>query len=64
MKYNLERLNKNLKKYSSLYSYKYIDLSFIDIKDKRYKINSNKYCNKTYTLYEYCILLQKYKYIK
>ena len=24
----------------------------------------NKYCTDTYTLYEYCILLQKHKYIR
>ena len=62
----LEQADEELYKHTSN-NYKYIDLSFINtdiLKDKRYKILGSKYCNNKYTLYEYCILSQKYKYIR
>ena len=43
---------------------KYVDLSFINIKDKLYKISEEDYKDKYYTLYEYCILTQRYDFIK
>ena len=43
---------------------KYIDLSFINIKDKLYKILKDNSEDKYYTLYEYCIILKIYPYIK
>ena len=43
---------------------KYIDLSFINIKDKLYKILKDNSEDKYYTLYEYCILTQRYDSIK
>ena len=57
----LERLNKEMRKYT--YDCKTLDFSFIDTKEKNYEIIENK-DNKKYALYEYCILLKKYKYIK
>ena len=53
-------MNKELRKYS--YDCEYLQLSFIDLKDKKFKIS--EYGDKQFTLYEYCILLWKYKYIK
>ena len=57
---NLEILNKEFKKYG--YDCEYLQLSSIDLKDKKFKMM--EYGNKQFTLYEYCILLQKYRYIK
>ena len=57
----LDILDKELKHfYNQFYT---INLDFIDILDKCYNIlNRKKYTN-SYTLFEYCILLKKYKYI-
>ena len=57
----MERLNKEIRNYTN--DYRDLDLSFIDTKDKKYKIVDDKN-NRNYTLYEYCILLAKYRYIK
>ena len=41
-----------------------IGLDFIDIRQKFYCILNNENHPNFYTLFEYCIMLQKYKYIK
>ena len=57
---NLKKLNKELKKYSN--DLEYLILSSINLEEKKYKINEHN--DKLFTLYEYCILVQKYRYIK
>ena len=58
----LETLNEELKHYSNRFNN--IDFDFIDINNKCYTIPNNQYYTNSYTLFEYCILLQKYKYIR
>ena len=55
-------LNKELKYYYQQFTT--IDLDFIDIFDKCYTIPNNKHYTGQYTLYEYCIILDQYRYIK
>ena len=57
---DLKNLKKELKNYSFYFTYD--DISFIDIKDKKYKIFNNN--NEKYTLYEYCVLSKKFRYVK
>ena len=52
----LEQLNLELKDYVD--NFGNIDLSFVNLKNKRFEINGNKL--KKFTLYEYCILTRKY----
>ena len=61
MKNDLKNLNKEFRKCA--FDCEILDLSFINSKKKKYKIADDK-DDKKFTLYEYCILLQKYKYIK
>ena len=70
----LDILNKELK--HNVYQFQTININSLDIYNKCYTIHidtkddknnkgnkNSKYCTDKYTLYEYCIILQKYKYI-
>ena len=57
---DLKNLNKEIKNYSFYFTFH--DISFIDIKDKKYKILNNN--DEKYTLYEYCVLSKKFRYVK
>ena len=55
-------LDKELKSYYK--QFHTINLDYINIYDKCYIIPNNKNYNNIYTLFEFCILLRKYKYIR
>ena len=59
---DLDILNEESK--HSCYRFKLLDLDFIDLKQKQYFISEQVDDDNLYTLYEYCILSKKYKYIK